>query len=157
MLFQLKLPRSRHLSAAIIALLAITATLPAATGSEIESKVQSLVDRAIAAYAAEGEAAFVRISDPEESFRDGELYVFVLRGDVLMAHSGSPNGIGIPIIIYDWDGTNLNERLSKTASRQGAWITYHHTNPFSGRVEHKRSWLRRYDGMVFGAGYYNGG
>ena len=157
MLPQLNLPKSRPFISAIATLLVFTATLPAAMGSEIEFKVQSLIDRSIAAYAAEGETAFAKISDPQGSFRDGELYVFVLRGNLLMAHGGSPNRVGMPSITYDWDGTNLNERLSKTTSQQGAWITYHHTNPYSGRVEHKRSWLRRYDGKVFGAGYYNGG
>ena len=64
--------------------------------------------------------------------------------------------MGVTSLIYDWDGTNLSQRIERTATAEGVWITYHHTNPISGEVEHKRTWLRRHDGMIFGAGYYSG-
>ncbi len=46
------------------------------------------------------------------------------------------------------------EAVVAVADEDGAWFSYTFTNPASGAVEVKHSWMVEYDGLTFGSGWH---
>ena len=47
--------------------------------------------------------------------------------------------------------------MAAVADEDGEWFSYTFTNPSTGAVESKHSWVVRHDGLVFGSGWYEPG
>ena len=147
---------TRGLVTGFIICLAALLAAPIASADGEEARVRALVDRAVEDYRSNGSNALVKMSQPDGGYLDGELYIFVLGPDIVLAHAGTPASVGQKAnTTLDWDGTPVGERIRKAATSDGNWATYHHRNPATGRVEHKRSWVRIHDGLIFGAGLYS--
>ena len=41
-----------------------------------------------------------------------------------------------------------------SAPEEGKWISYVATNPDTGNEALKHTWMVRYDGLIFGSGWY---
>lgn len=95
----------------------------------VESRVQSMVDGAIALYDSDGEGAFGTITPATPPY-DHRIYQFVLDSATLET-------------VADGVFPDLEERGD-------AWVAYISTNPETGMEETKRSWLAIRDGLIFG-------
>ena len=45
----------------------------------------------------------------------------------------------------------------RNAGRRGDWVSYLFREPLTGGERQKHSFVKRYDGLVFGSGYYGDG
>ena len=84
-------------------------------------------------------------------------YVFVadpITGTV-QAQNVDPALIGMS----DWDAISsdlsVDDILNEIRRGTGTWVNYQFTNPVTGEMENKRTWLIMHDGLVFGSGYYS--
>lgn len=63
------------------------------------------------------------------------------------------------IHMSDWDAivsiVSPLELAFMLVDRPGVWVSYTFTNPITGEMESKRTWLTIHDGLVFGSGYYS--
>ncbi len=146
----------------IMGLICLFATIllghPAVANSNDRVKAQFMVDLAINHYAtaANKTLAFKDISDPGGKFRDNEIYMFVFnpQNRVMLAHGADQDIIGKQQLAKVGDKFLIDE-IAATARPQGNWHSYKWHNPASNMVENKTSWVRTFDGLVFGAGVYD--
>ena len=114
------------------------------------------VANAIELYETEGlEAAIEYYNDPENI--DGQWYGGILDGDgVSLAHydpavrgqNVATGPIGTDATGYDFGSEIL------TAGESGKWISYVYNNPATEELASKHTWVVRYDGLLFGSGWY---
>lgn len=123
-------------------------------GSALEA--QAMVARAIAAYAAAGDAAFAEMTAPRKQFVDRDLYIFVVGpDDIVVAQAADASRVGMDVTtLVDADGFAYGQAIVDSATPEGTWVSYKRADPLTGIVEEKQSWLRLYDGYVFGCGIY---
>ena len=115
----------------------------------------SLVDAALRRYRTDGRQATLDYYNSPESV-DGDWYVFIIdEEDKLAAHhdptqlgADLKGDLGVDIAQYRFGDVIL------AAPAEGRWVDYLNRNPVSGNHEFKQSWVRPYDGLIFGAGWY---
>ena len=120
---------------------------------------QHFVRAAIRRYQEEGLDATTAYYNTPESI-DGQWYVFIFnqQNDIMLAHAASPPLVGRPASFADGpNGYPVGEALVAVADEDGEWFSYTYTNPASGAVEAKHSWVVAYDGLIFGSGWYERG
>ncbi len=140
-------------------LAAVTAAAAAAPPKyEPAAYTQYFVKEAIRMYQEEGLDATVAHYNTQESI-DGQWYVFIFdQDDVMLAHAANPALVDRPASFADGpNGYPVGEAVVAVADEDGAWFSYTYTNPASGVVESKHSWMVKYDGLVFGSGWYERG
>lgn len=143
-------------------LLALCAlALPSAAGAGergTAEEAQAMVAGAIIAYDTAGAAVtFGQINEtPRPAFFDGDLYVFVVAEDgMTVAHAADPARVGTNVTsLRDANGKNFGAEFLAVATPEGAWVDYVWTDPATGEVEPKASWVVRHDGYIFGCGIY---
>jgi signal transduction histidine kinase len=126
-----------------------------------KTKAQALVKEAIAFEHTNGREALLKETNQGSGrfhVKGGEdLYIFVydLKGTCL--------GIGFQsqlVGINRWtakdpDGKLFVQEIIQTGqTKGGGWVDYKYTNPKSGKVEAKTSFVEAVDGMVIGCGIY---
>ncbi|MFP5391444.1 MAG: methyl-accepting chemotaxis protein [Gammaproteobacteria bacterium] len=123
----------------------------------VAEEAQALVRRAVALYKQKGPACFDTISrDLQRQFSDRDMYVFAYdtRGLYLCA-GGKPERVGVDIrTLTGLDGAQL---LKDTfdGSTEPRWVDYRLTNPVTGKVEGKSSYLENIGPeTVMGCGIY---
>ena len=121
---------------------------------------KAFVRQAIDRYAAEGrDAALAYYNSPESV--DGPWYVFIAEADsgAVLAHATLPGNVGRSVrdadaFPPDLNGFRFGPALAD-AGAAGEWVSYVYQNPADNNAQwHKHSWAVRYDGLVFGAGWY---
>ena len=119
---------------------------------------QYLVKDAIKRYETEGLDATVAYYNTPESI-DGYWYVFIGdQNDMMLAHAANPDLVGRPFSYAT--GPNeypAGDAVAASADQDGEWFSYTYPNPATGGVESKHSWMVRYDGLIFGSGWYEDG
>ena len=119
---------------------------------------QYLVKDAIKRYETEGLDATVAYYNTPESI-DGYWYVFIGdQDDMMLAHAANPDLVGRPFSYAT--GPNeypAGDAVAASADQDGEWFSYTYPNPATGGVESKHSWMVRYDGLLFGSGWYEDG
>lgn len=125
-------------------------------GTTVEA--EAMVKKAVAFYKANGEEkAFAQFSDPNGSFVQGDLYVFVydLKGKCV-AHGGNPKMIGKDLIdMKDPDGKSfVKERIEIANGKGKGWQNYKFTNPVSKTIEDKTAYVEKMGNYVVGCGAY---
>lgn len=118
----------------------------------------ALVERAQALRSRSGSRdAFVRdLTRPENGFFDRDMYVFTLdsRGAYL-AFGGNSAKVGTRVQdIAGIDGQGLLDAIIAQASREPGWVEYEITNPSSGRIQTKMSYVMAIDDVYLGCGVY---
>ena len=125
---------------------------------EPEEYTKHFVKAAIKRYESEGLDATVAYYNEQESI-DGQWYVFILdENDLMLAHAANPDLVGRPA--SEADGPNsypAGEAVVAVADEDGEWFSYTFTNPSTGTVETKHSWMVAYDGLTFGSGWHERG
>ncbi len=119
---------------------------------------QYLVKDAIDMYMSDGLEATVAYYNTPESI-DGQWYVFIGdQDDMMLAHAANPDLVGRPFSYAK--GPNefpAGLAVAASADEDGEWFSYTYPNPATGAVESKHSWMVRYDGLLFGTGWYEDG
>ena len=117
----------------------------------------AMVRKAVVFYKSQGASALGRITDPANGFRDRDLYVFALdRRGVYRALAGKPEKVGTAVgNSQGVDGDKLVRDAFEQAAHGGGWIDYDFTNPQTGAVEPKTSYVEPVTAdLVLGCGVY---
>lgn len=100
---------------------------------------------------------FVRdLTNPAQGFHDRDMYIFALdRAGHYRAFGGNPAKVGTRVQdIPGIDGQGLLEAIVAQAEREPGWVEYDITNPVTGAVQTKMSYVLRVDDLYVGCGVY---
>lgn len=125
------------------------------TADDPEAFAVALVQAAIDLYKTEGRDAMVAYYNSPASI-DGQWYVFITdENDIYVAQPTGPSFIGkdIKAIGNSINRTPVGPDIAMATS-EGRWTEYLWPNPENNKLEQKRTWSIRYDGYLFGSGYY---
>lgn len=130
---------------------------PIPTKSQPDIFTKHFVDQAVQFYIDNGREATVAFYNSPASI-DGQWYVFIAdESDIVIAHAPVPERRGgylrDPATRTDITGFFYGPVVAD-ASEQGRWITYRFLNPEAGQIQTKHTWAVRYDGLLFGSGWY---
>ena len=116
------------------------------------------VRSAIEKYDSEGLDATVAYYNTPESI-DGQWYMFIFdQNDMFLAHAANPSYPGQHAsVAVGPNNFPAGEAVVAAGDEDGAWLSYTFTNPATGAVETKHSWIVEYDGLTFGSGWYEQG
>ena len=117
----------------------------------------ALVQRAIAFRQQSGRDGFLRgLTDPARGFHDRDMYVFALdRDGRYVAFGGNPAKVGTRVQdIPGIDGQGLLEAIVTQAEHAPGWVEYDITNPATGAVQTKMSYVQQVDDVYVGCGVY---
>ena len=120
-------------------------------------EAMQLVERALSLRTQSGREAFPQqITDPAESFYDRDMYVFALdRSGAYRAFGGKPEKVGSRVQeIPGVDGVALLEAIVSQAELEPGWVEYDITNPQTGAVQTKMSYVVKVDDLYVGCGVY---
>lgn len=101
--------------------------------------------------------AFLRdITEPSQGFHDRDMYVFVLDdAGRYVAFGGNKAKVGTRVQdIAGIDGEGLLRSIINQASHEPGWVEYDITNPTSGKVQTKMSYVQMVDNVYAGCGVY---
>ena len=131
---------------------------PASARYEVEEYTKHLVIEAINMYEYEGLEDTVAYYNTQESM-DGQWYVFIGdEDDMMLAHAANPALVGQPFsVAVGPNNYPAGDAVTAVADEDGEWFSYIYTNPATGGVEAKHSWMVEYDGLTFGSGWYEPG
>ena len=117
----------------------------------------ALVERAAAMRRRATRESFVRdITAPDQGFYDRDMYVFALDEEGrYKAFGGNPAKVGTRVQdIAGIDGDGLLQTIIKQANYEPGWVEYDITNPTTGQVQTKMSYVCAVDELFVGCGVY---
>ncbi len=127
----------------------------AAPKHDAPAYTQDFVTKAINLYDAIGLEATVAYYNTPESI-DGQWYMFIDdRDDVILALAANQDLVGKHA--SEAVGPNnypSGDALVAVADEDGEWFSYTFPNPATGGYQAKHAWVVRYDGILFGSGWY---
>ena len=133
---------------------------PGPSRSQPDEFTQAVVAQAVNLYDAVGRGGTVSYYNNAESI-DGQWYVFIFdESDVLVSHAADLNLVGRhSSAVLGPNGYPSGDSVVAVAraNPQGAWLEYTFSNPATGDLETKHSWVLVHDGLVFGSGWYEPG
>lgn len=116
-----------------------------------------LVAHAVAHRRRSSREAFLRdVTNPSNSFYDRDMYVFALddKGTYL-AFGGNTAKVGTRVQdIPGIDGQGLVQSIIDQANYESGWVEYDITNPTTGKVQTKMSFVEKVDDLYVGCGVY---
>ncbi|MFM1908400.1 MAG: hypothetical protein RLZZ591_2077 [Pseudomonadota bacterium] len=104
-----------------------------------------------------GKEAFLRgLTDKANSFFDRDMYVFALDAQgTYLAFGGNPGKVNSRVRdVPGIDADGLMQDIVNQAEAGPGWVEYDITNPLSGRVQSKMSYVMKLDGLYVGCGVY---
>ncbi|NMM09400.1 MAG: chemotaxis protein [Polaromonas sp.] len=116
-----------------------------------------LVRRAVAHRQNRSKSIFLReLTDPAKGFHDRDMYIFALdRDGTYVAFGGNQSKVGTRVQdISGIDGSQLLEAIINQASHEPGWVEYDITNPSTGKVQAKMSFVQELDELFVGCGVY---
>jgi methyl-accepting chemotaxis protein len=116
-----------------------------------------LVQRAVAMRRHASRDQFLRnITDKTQGFFDRDMYVFVLDNNgTYLAFGGNQAKVGTRVQdIPGIDGNQLLKSIVDQASIEPGWVEYDITNPTTGKVQTKMSFVQQVDDLFAGCGVY---
>ncbi|OOG84154.1 chemotaxis protein [Hydrogenophaga sp. A37] len=120
-------------------------------------EAMQLVQQALDLRTRSGREGFLRsLTDPAQAFHDRDMYVFALdRQGGYRAFGGRPDKVGTRVQdIPGVDGASLLEAIVEQAEMEPGWVEYDITNPQSGIVQTKMSYVTKVDDLYVGCGVY---
>ena len=139
--------------AAVLATSVATFKLRQGTANE----AHAMVKRAVALYEQQGQRALALItSDPQHLFAEKDMYVFAFnREGQYLAFGGNSSKLQVNLFrVPGLDGRKLVSDAFSVGDN-GGWVDYDITNPTSGKIEHKTSYIEIVnDNLVLGCGIY---
>jgi hypothetical protein len=118
-----------------------------------------MVTRAMALHSGRSRDQFLRtITDIQQPFHDRDMYVFVLdAGGTYRAFGGNPSKVGTRVQdIPGIAGEQLVSDILAQAHQGPGWVEYDITNPASGAVQTKMSFVSQAGDLYVGCGVYKG-
>jgi methyl-accepting chemotaxis protein len=116
-----------------------------------------LMERAIAYRQQTSRDSFLRgLTDPQQGFFDRDMYVFALDSHgAYLAFGGNAAKVGTRVQdIPGIDGQGLLDAIVTQASHEPGWVEYDITNPATGAVQTKMSYVQQVDDVYVGCGVY---
>ncbi len=120
-------------------------------------EAMALVGRAVALRRGSTADGLLRtITDPAQPFHDRDMYVFALdAAGTYRAFGGNPAKVGTRVQdIAGIDGNGLLQSIARQCERGPGWVEYDITNPTTGRVQTKMSFVQQLDDVYLGCGVY---
>ena len=117
----------------------------------------ALVQRALAYRPSTTAANFLRaLTEPQQGFFDRDMYVFALDdAGTYRAFGGNPAKVGTRVQdIPGIDGQGLLAAIVSQARVEPGWVEYDITNPATGAVQTKMSYVQQVDDVYVGCGVY---
>ena len=144
------------LAATFLALASFTAVAQDAQRAS-EAEAEAMVKKAIAHYKKAGkEKAIADFNKNPGPFVDRDLYVtvYTLEADSL-AHI-NPKMVGKNMMeLRDGDGNyHIKERMEAARKGTSGWQDFTFFNPVSKKIEPKRMYWEKHDGLIFACGAY---
>jgi methyl-accepting chemotaxis protein len=96
------------------------------------------------------------VTDKSQGFFDRDMYVFVLDSNgTYLAFGGNQAKVGTRVQdIPGIDGNQLLRSIVEQASHEPGWVEYDITNPATGKVQTKMSFVQQVDDAFAGCGVY---
>ena len=116
-----------------------------------------MVERAMVHRHKTSQEAFLRdLTNPAKGFHDRDMYIFALdRKGSYLAFGGNPSKVGTRVQdIAGIDGNRLLKSIIDQASQEPGWVEYDITNPTTGKVQTKMSFVEQIDELFVGCGVY---
>ena len=101
--------------------------------------------------------AFLKdLTNPAKGFHDRDMYIFALNDSgSYLAFGGNQAKVGTRVQdIPGIDGQQLLEAIIEQASHEPGWVEYDITNPTTGKVQTKMSFVDKVDELFIGCGVY---
>lgn len=138
--------------------LAFSHSAVAASDKGSADEAVALVKKAVAYIKANGkEKAFAEFNNPSGSFKDRDLYIFVMEmNGVISAHGVNPKLIGKNLTgMKDVDDKQFTKSFIDVANSKGkGWVDYKWPNPTTKAIEAKSTYIEKADDIVVGCGIY---
>ena len=102
------------------------------------------------------EAFLHGLSRVDAGYHDRDMYVFVLdQHGTYLAFGGNPSKVGSRVQdIGSIDGAGLLQAIIVQADREPGWVEYDISNPLTGQVQTKMSYVERCGDLYLGCGVY---
>ena len=114
-------------------------------------EAKALAEKGAAYVKANGkDKAIAEFNKPDGEFTKGDLYVFLQDfNGVILAHGGNPKLVGQSHLeVKDPTGKVFaKEMIEVVKSKGGGWVEYSWTNPATKKVQPKKTWVQRVEGM----------
>ena len=96
------------------------------------------------------------LTDPSKGFYDRDMYVFALDDHgTYLAFGGNSAKVGTRVQdIAGIDGQGLVQSIMEQANYEAGWVEYNITNPTTGKVQTKMSFVEKIDDVYVGCGVY---
>ena len=123
----------------------------------IPTEAVALVERAVARRRQTSREIFLRdLTAPESGFVDRDMYVFALdRNGKYLAFGGNTAKVGTRVQdVPGIDGDGLTAAIVNQAEQEPGWVQYDITNPATGKVQTKMSYVWKVDEYYLGCGVY---
>jgi cytochrome c len=134
---------------ALVTLVVFGATYMAQAATLDEAK--TLSEKAAAFMKASGkDKAIAEFNDPKGQWVKGDLYIIAQDyNGILLANGGNPKLVGQNHLeVKDPNGKFfVKEMISVSKSKGGGWVEYSWTNPVAKKVQPKKTWVQRVEGM----------
>ena len=117
----------------------------------------ALVRKAVGLHKTTSRDQFLRsITDKHQPYHDRDMYVFVLdTAGTYLAFGGNPAKVGTRVQdIPGIAGDQLVRDIVAQADRESGWVEYDITNPATGSVQTKMSYVSRVGDLYVGCGVY---
>ena len=117
----------------------------------------ALVGKAMALHKSTSRDQFLRsITDKNQPYHDRDMYVFVLdSAGTYLAFGGNTAKVGTRVQdIPGIAGDRLVNDIVSQADREPGWVEYDITNPATGAVQTKMSYVSRAGDLYVGCGVY---
>lgn len=117
----------------------------------------ALVGRAVAMHKSTSQDQFLRsITDKTQPYHDRDMYVFVLdTSGTYRAFGGNPAKVGTRVQdVPGIAGDRLVGDIVAQADHEAGWVEYDITNPATGAVQTKMSYVSRVGDLYVGCGVY---
>ena len=124
----------------------------------VAQEAMALVERAVDYHqTSSSREGFLRgLTQRENNFHDRDMYVFALddRGTYL-AFAGNQGKVGTRVQdVAGIDGEGLMQAIIGQAQEGPGWVEYEISNPTTGKLQSKMSFVQSVDGLYLGCGIY---
>ena len=142
-------------AALLLSLFAFNASAVADRATEAEA--EAMVKKAIVEYDKVGkDKALAEFQQQSGRFVDRDLYITVYTMDGIALSHINPKMVGKNMMeLRDADGKyHIKERLDAARTGTSGWQDFKFYNPVSKKIEPKRMYWEKHDGVVFACGAY---
>jgi cytochrome c len=149
---------SKFRAVAVVIGLACFMTTSSAAERGTPKEAEAMVRKGIAYMQASGLARLLQeVGQPGGSLIDRDLYLAVLDGDgKLLAHGANARMVGKDLTsIKDMNGKEIfKETIALVRAKGKGWVDYTWPNPVTAQLEHKTTYVEKFQGVIFICGAY---